>query len=522
MEKLRKALTRAAGPVGLISTVGGFIGDIIAPLGNFAPWIAGLSLVFALITLFGFIALRRKQGDEAWDSPVAAGLLIASASTVVFGFWSVVFAIGPQNGYLAENIAPVATVQAQLLNLQEDVTEIKTTTGDTATQVAVAATAQAQGFADIQASFAALQTGGGNIADNPQTPQAWYSNARLYQLRGDTANALKAYEGYFTFQLEYVDPYAEYTALLKATEGIARARQLIGDQLAAHPTSLALELTLARLLDTRDERLARLMALAARAPQFGPVYFELGSEYTQAIAATPTNALLTKQSEAYTTLLKLEEQQLYTRYYIDKALAEKNLEAARRDLSAMAGAGAAFGAVDIQLYYYYNGVQFIIVLPEAFNARQLLFSIDNPTPDTDSGKNSSGFVNTAFGPIPIALGEHVFYMQYLDANGVASQVYEKAFRVDPIAINFQQLPKDFSNNTIPGMFNVGILGATGMELYTYAYSLDNDSLSEKLDGGPFMPLQVSNLTVGDHALYIQAALQGGEATAVVKFDFTVK
>ena len=522
MEQLRKSLTRAAGPVGLIGAVGGFIGDIIAPLGNFAPWIAGISLVFAIITLFGFLALRRRQGALAWDSPVAGALLISSASTVIFGFWSVVFAVGPDRGYLAENVAPIATVQAQLLNLQEDVTEIKETTGETATQVAAAATAQAQGFADIQSAFAALQAGGGNIAQNPQTPQEWYSNARLYQLRGDTANALKAYEGYFTFNLEYVDPYQEYTALLKAAEGIARAREIIRAQLNARPDSLALELTFVRLLDTRGERLERLTALAARAPQFGPVFFELGEEYTQAIAETVTSDVLKKQSEAYTTLLTLEEQQLFSRYYIDKSLAEKHLEAARRNLAAMAGAGAAFGAVDIQIYYYYNGVQFIIVLPEAFNARQLLFSIDDPAPQTDSGKNAAGMVNTAFGPIPVALGEHTFYMQYVDANGVSSQVYSKQFRIDPIAINFQQLPKDFSTNTIPGLFNIGIVGATGVELYTYNYSLDNDTLSETLTGGPFMPIQVTGLTPGEHALYIQATAQDGKKTDVVKFEFTVK
>jgi len=522
MEQLRKALTRAAGPVSLIGAVGGFIGDIIAPLGNFAPWIAGLSLVFAVITLFGFLALRRRQGAEAWDSPVAGALLASSASTVIFGFWSVIFAVGPDRGYLAENVAPIATVQAQLLNLQEDVTEIKETTGETATQVVLAATAQAQGFADIQAAFAALQAGGGSIVANPQTPQEWYSNARLYQLRGDTANTLKAYEGYFTFNLEYVDPYQEYTALLKAAEGIARARQIISAQLNARPDSLALELTFARLLDTREERLARLTALATRAPQFGPVFFELGEEYTQAIAETVTGDLLKKQSEAYTALLTLEEQQLFSRYYIDKSLAEKQLDMARKNLAAMAGAGATFGAVDIQVYYYYNGVQFIIVLPEAFNARQLLFSIDDPAPKTDAGKNTAGFVNTAFGPIPVDLGEHTFYMQYVDANGVSSQIYSQKFRVDPIAINFQQLPKDFSTNTIPGLFNIGILGATGVELYTYNYSLDNDSLSEPLSGGSFMPIQVTGLTPGEHVLYIQATAQDGQKTEVVKFDFTVK
>jgi uncharacterized membrane protein len=70
MEQLRKAILRAAAPVSLISAVGGFVGDIIAPLGNFAPWILLISLVVAVIALFGFLALRRKQGALAWDSPV--------------------------------------------------------------------------------------------------------------------------------------------------------------------------------------------------------------------------------------------------------------------------------------------------------------------------------------------------------------------------------------------------------------------------------------------------------------------
>jgi hypothetical protein len=99
--------------------------------------------------LFGFLSLRRKQGALAWDSPVAGGLLIAAASTLIFGGWSIIFAAGPEKGYLAENVAPIAEMQAQLLNLQEDVTLIKETTGDTATQVAAIATAQAEGSEDI-------------------------------------------------------------------------------------------------------------------------------------------------------------------------------------------------------------------------------------------------------------------------------------------------------------------------------------------------------------------------------------
>lgn len=524
MEPLRKAMTRAATPISIIGAVGGFIGDIVAPLGNVAPWVALISLVFAIIALFGFLGLRRKQGDLAWDSPVAGALLIAAASTFIFGAWSLIFAAGPERGYLAENIEPIAAMQSQLLDLQEDVTEIKETTGQTAEQVAAIGTAQAQGFADIQQAFAQLQMGEGTIVENPSTPQEWYSNARLYQLRGDTANAIKSYEGYFQFNLEYVDPLIEYSALLKATEGIARTRQIMTDMLNAHPDNLSLDLAIARLLDTPQERLERFTLLSARAPQYGPVLAELGDEYTRAISSTPTQDLIQKQMDAYTTLFQLEEQQLFTRYYIDKLQADEHLEKARQTLDAFAGAQSAFNKTEIQIAQYYNGTQLIFIFAEAGSAQKILFSIDDPQPKTDAGKNASGFPNNLITPILLPVGDHTVYFQYIDTNGTASEVYSKPFRVDPIAVIFQQLPTDFSTNTIPGTFTVGILGAKieDAKAYTYKYSLDNDSLSETLEGFAMGSIQVTGLTPGEHTLYIQATDADGEQTDLVAFPFTVQ
>lgn len=524
MEALRKAMTRAATPVSIIGTVGGFIGDIVAPLGNFAPWVALVSFIFTLIGLFGFLALRRKQGDLAWDSPVAGGLLIAGASTLIFGGWSILFAVGPERGYLAENIKPIAVVQAQLFDLQEDVTQIKETTGETATQVVAMATAQAEGFAGIQEAFAQLQMGEGTLVENPATPQEWYSNARLYQLRGDTANAIKAYEGYFQFNLEYVDPLIEYSALLKASEGIARTRQIMIEMLNAHPENLSLDLAVGRLLDTPEERLERFIALSMRAPQYGPVFAELGDEYTRAVGSTPTQDLIQKQADAYTTLFKLEEQQLFTRYYIDKLQAEERLQSARRTLDAFASAQTAFSKIDITITHYYNGTSFVFAFAEAGSAQKILFGIDDPEPKMDTGRNASGIANIYIPPILLPVGEHTVYFQYLDANGSASEVYSRAFRVDPVTVIFQQLPPDFSTNTIPGTFTVGILGdkIEDAKAYTYNYSLDNDSLSETLEGFAMGTIQVTGLTPGEHTLYIQATGADGRKTEVVAFPFTVQ
>ena len=277
MIPLRRAIVRAAAPIGVIGAVGGFIGDIIQPLGNFAPYIALLSLLGAIASFIFLLIERRRKGHDVWDS-ISAGLFVMFAgSTVIFATWSVVFAAGPERGYLATNIEPIGQVQTQLLGLQTDVTEIKTTVQASETQIIVSATAQAQGFADLQKAFAQLQAGQGTLVANPSTPQDCYSNARLYGLRGDTANALKAYECYFGFNLEFVDPYYEYTALLNATQGIAQTRKTIDDMQRARPDSATLELIATRLLDAPADRIQRLTALAARSPQYGPVFDELGS-----------------------------------------------------------------------------------------------------------------------------------------------------------------------------------------------------------------------------------------------------
>ena len=87
-----------------------------------------------------------------------------------------------------------------------------------------------------------------------QTSPAEFSS-RQSNDEPNTANAIKAYEGYFQYNLEFVDPYIEYSDLLKATDGIVQARQKIDAAYNAHPDSPVLDLTDTRLLDDPAARL---------------------------------------------------------------------------------------------------------------------------------------------------------------------------------------------------------------------------------------------------------------------------
>lgn len=101
------------------------------------------------------------------------------------------------------------------------------------------------------------------------------------------------------------------------------------------------------MLDAANERLARYTAIATRAPQFGPVYYELGLEYDRALGASSTADLIKKQGNAYSTLLQLEKDtQEYTRFFIDKSLAEKNLTTAQQRFEAFTQARNVTGKLD--------------------------------------------------------------------------------------------------------------------------------------------------------------------------------
>lgn len=547
---MKQAVNRTAGPLGIIGAVGGFVSDVMAPLGNFAPWVAALSFVVFVGTIVAFFRMRQQPGVQIGETVMPALMVLAAGSTILFALWGVMLANGPEEGYLADNVDGIAQLQASILGLEEDIAEIQETVddtavqvdaiatsqsqsqetgeeiqetvGDTAVQVDAIATAQAQGFADIQDAFASL-IANQTLVDDPQTPQEWYSNARIYQLRGDTANAITAYEGYFEFGLDYVDPYYEYINLLKATEGVARTRQIINDQLNANTASQTLDLMAALLLDSKEELVERLELLANRAPAFGPVFYELGQAYTSQLRENFTQNLLDKQNDAVTTLVELEESQQFSAFYIDKSLAQENLTDIQEAYASFQNA-SAFDLFFIP-FYSYEGLTITVVLPEA-NVQELRFSLNEPNPVNSTGSSNFGgnnVPNSTIGPIPLEKGMHTLYIQYTDATGVDSEIFTYDYTVEDIVVNFNQQPFDFSANGIPVIFTLAAIDADPNELLTYNFSVNSDALDQSVQGvGQAGVINIVPVEPGDHVLYLQAVDGNGGKTAVVEFPFTVE
>lgn len=543
MDGLNRIAGKAAGPVGLIGAVGGFIADVLAPLGDVAPAVAGISVLAAII--FGIMTYIESKNNrrDIWDTAYSGGLFVSLAGVVIFSIWSVVLGAAPERGYLAENIDPIAQIQGQLLGIQEDVADIKETTEETAENVETIATvqaegnenveamatAQAQGFADIQAAFAQLQQSQ-TLVENPTTPQEFYSNARLYQLKGNTTEAVKAYEGYLQFNLEYIDPVQDYADLLKATEGISRAREIVNQRLSENPDSLVTAFVANSMLETADERLTSYEALASRAPQFGPAYWGI----TQAIdikfaEGGGFRALNEKFLDAFTKLQEAESQQNFTRYYIDKNRAVGLFDAAMRRFEQAKGTANSTSLLtqpEVMIFPDQSGLTISIIIADS--VKEWLVSFDNP-----DNLRSLGTTSTVAGDIgnstlqsqPIPIGDHILYHKYIDQNGNESPLYEYAFTVYPLVGTVNVTPADFTSGTSSAEIVVFAYLREEGEEFTFLWGLSEDDITNEPDlpfASTLNTVTVPDLQPGEYTLWIQAEAADGELLGPVPFPFTVQ
>ncbi len=139
---------RAAKIVVPIAAIGGFVGDVLAPLGPFVAILAiltGILCVISGIVWFGFKRgqIRRAMSDGSIDKAELAKISETSNWSVAFAFnlvASLVLTIffgaqrafasdeSPDRGALASAVPQIAQFQAQLLNLKETTDRIDATT----------------------------------------------------------------------------------------------------------------------------------------------------------------------------------------------------------------------------------------------------------------------------------------------------------------------------------------------------------------------------------------------------------
>lgn len=178
------------------------------------------------------------------------------------------------------------------------------------------------------AAYAALARQEGLVADARTAPEL-YHNARVYEARGDTFAARRAYLALAALRQEFVDPHLRLAALLRVQEGRAGARDAYAELARTAPARIV-ELVHAQQFD-EPERRARIEAFAAAHPDYAPAQYLLAEEFSEDRVGTQTLNDRRREAQALDAFLEADAEGRLAPLFLDQTLlAQWRDKAARR------------------------------------------------------------------------------------------------------------------------------------------------------------------------------------------------
>ncbi len=483
-------------PYGITTTAIGFISDFIKPAFNTPPFMLVVTALGFLGTLFFFRKSAKRDGLEAaFNSTLGIWLTFFAVSAVTWTAVTFVFAETPKKGVVATVVPGIADLQAHLLKIGQDVTEIKGSVGR------------------IEEKIDQLSKSGTEIP-NPKTPEEFYVNARFYEVKGNTGEALKAYEKFLELAPDYADVHQAYQTLMNNTQGIEATRQVYSSLQLKYPDDPIVTLMALRLLPDRNERLAKLQALAAKHPQVGPVQFELAQEYLRPGPGNTTIDEMKGAKAAFDQFKKADEAGGVKRYYVDKEeLAKVYTKRDEYEKMTKAFYGSMMDQpLIIKVEILPNLVSFTLQ-PKELSVQKIFYSVDNPNPTIDTGLSPWGLKDPNTGA-PMAntqvsgkmeTGKHTLYAKYVNSQGKESSVVTYPFEVPPILAHSQPIPGNLGDPT--KNFTIVFQSIDGKD-YEYFYSVDQTTMDQHTKGPT---LALKGLSAGSHDLHYYG-VSGGQKT----------
>jgi Domain of unknown function (DUF4062) len=286
----------------------------------------------------------------------------------------------------------------------------------------------------IAEHFDSLSSTGGLIA-SPKTPEEHYHNARVHELGGNFAAARKEYTEYLSANLEALDPWLSYSAMLKASEGKAGAVEAIhyfGDELK--PPTVSYQTAVA-LLDDGEARLSKLQVLAASHPGFGPLAWLISQEYSEARRGDQTLADQRTEKEWLEKFREAQAAGKFQKYFLDKKEAQKWANAAEvrwAKLSSMPEK-VLENPVTVSPQESNAGWAVVFGLTD-FKAKELFYKLDGKGDFQSTGHLPNRNPQTGLPmmnlhlPLPnLPPGEHTIEVKYVDKNEQTNGPYTLKF-----------------------------------------------------------------------------------------------
>lgn len=286
----------------------------------------------------------------------------------------------------------------------------------------------------IAQRFESISSTGGLIT-GAKTPEEHYHNARIHELGGNFAAARKEYSEYLSSNLEALDPWLSYSAMLKSAEGKAgavEAMRYFGDKLK--PRTVSYETALA-LLEDGEARLTKLQTLAASHPDFGPLAWLMSQEFSEARRGDQTLADQRAEKEWLEKFRTAHATGKFEKYFLDKKEAQKWIEAADARWAKLLSTPERVleNPVTLTAQFSSGGWAVIFSLTD-FKAKELFYKLDGKGDFQSTGqlpyKNAQTglpMINTHL-PLPnLAPGEHTIEVKYVDKNEKTNGPYTLTF-----------------------------------------------------------------------------------------------
>jgi hypothetical protein len=356
----------------------------------------------------------------------------------------------------------------------------------------------------IAERFESLSSNGGIIA-NAKTPEEHYHNARIQELGGNFAAARKEYSEYLVSNLEALDPWLSYTAMLKSAEGKAgavEAMHYFADKLK--PPTVSYQTALA-LLEDGEKRVEKLKALAEADPGFGPLPWLISQEFSEARKGDQTLADQRAEKEWLEKFRVANAAGKFEKYFLDKKEALKWIEAAEARWAKLSSLPQTVleNPVTLMATETGKGWQLNFQLAES-KPKEIFYKLDGngdfqstghmPVKNAQTGED---MVNPGVFLAGLTPGEHTIEVKYLDRTGKNNGPYSLKFdtrgeqlkngknaintSVSPL-INFTHTGGEFRAFFIRMLFH-------GPIIKEIRYSIDSEALDKSFPFNPITRIQ---------------------------------
>jgi hypothetical protein len=458
---MRAFVGRSAKVTAPITMICGAIADLASTIAAFAQYLLILCVVLALVSgLLWFLRYRREylraaadgvmQPDEvaqlgernAWSITFAASVV---GSVVMGGFVLAQNLAGAKDqGVLAATVPGMDALQASLFRVERKVEEVKQDTAairedtkavksdtgaikeDTAKLVA--------SVEEIARRFDALSGRGGLITE-PRTPEEHYHNARIQELGGNFSGARKSYLEFLQANLEVLDPWLNYIAMLKVQEGKAGAVEAVQFLRDRAPVKTVSAQTAAVLLQDAPARRTALEKLAADHAEFGPLAYLVSQEYSDAKLGDVTLADQRMEREWLEKFRAANESGKFVKYILDKEEAQKWIETADQRWKKLTSESAKMLDTPVSLVAQQSGAGWGITFTLAdYTAKELFFRLNGAGDFQSTGhlpnvqpQTGRPMINP-YVPLPnLPPGEHAIEVRYTDRNDRTNGPYTLKF-----------------------------------------------------------------------------------------------